>query len=86
MGVQKGRFRGPKQPFWHPKTASNTPIMNLRKVLNFSTVLGVTLPGEFTNAIGVKKGDYVEVYLRDKKTIVIKPHRVEPKKLTTNDK
>lgn len=60
--------------------------MVLRKLLKFNTVLGVTLPKEFTNALNVEARQYVEVFLRDNKTIVIKPHRTEPKKITINDK
>jgi bifunctional DNA-binding transcriptional regulator/antitoxin component of YhaV-PrlF toxin-antitoxin module len=59
--------------------------MNLRKVLNFNNILGITLPKEFTNALNLLRGDYVEVYLRDKKTIIVKKHGVEPKGITTND-
>lgn len=59
--------------------------MYLRKLLNFNTILGVTFPKEFTNALNVERGDYVEIFLRDNKTIVVKTHRVEPKKLTIAD-
>jgi len=59
--------------------------MHLRKVLIFNTVLGLTLPKEYTNALKLNHGDYVEVFLRDTKTIVIKKHGVEPKKITVND-
>lgn len=59
--------------------------MNLRKMLSFKNILGITLPKEYTNALGLEKGGYCEVFLRDKKTIVVKKHGVEPKKLTVND-
>lgn len=59
--------------------------MVLRKLLLFSTILGVTLPKEITNAARLEKGQYVEVYLRDNKTIVIKRHGTEPKLITTAD-
>jgi len=59
--------------------------MKLRKVLMFNTTLGLTLPGEFTNALGLSRGDYVEVYLRDRKAIVVKRHGVQPKKITVDD-
>lgn len=59
--------------------------MYLRKVLDFKGVLGATFPKEFTNSINVVKGDYVEVFLRDSKTIVIKKHGVKFQKLTTDD-
>jgi len=59
--------------------------MVLRKLLGFNTVLGLTLPKQFTNALDIERGNYVEVYLRDNKTIVIKPHRTELKKITIKD-
>jgi antitoxin component of MazEF toxin-antitoxin module len=60
--------------------------MVLRKLLLFNTTLGVTFPKEFSNALELEHGKHVEVYLRDNKTIVIKPHRIEPKKITVDDK
>lgn len=59
--------------------------MELRKVILFNTILGITLPKEFTNALGLKRGEYVEIYLRDRRTIIIKRHGVEPKKITVED-
>ena len=59
--------------------------MYLRKVLIFNTVLGVTIPKEYTNALGLDRGGYVELFLRDRRTLVIKKHGVEPKKITTAD-
>lgn len=59
--------------------------MHLRKVLDFKGVLGVTLPKVLTNAIALERGNYAEVYLRDKRTIVIKKHGVKPQGITIND-
>lgn len=59
--------------------------MYLRKALIFNTILGVTIPKEYTKALAVERGDYLEVFLRDNKTIVIKKHGVKPNKLTTSD-
>ena len=59
--------------------------MHLRKVLYFNTLLGLTLPKEFTAALGIEKGGYVEVFLRDRKTIVVKKHGVKPQRLTGAD-
>lgn len=59
--------------------------MYLRKVLNFNVILGITLPRELTNVLGLKRGEYVEVFLRDGKTIVIKPHAKQTSKLTIAD-
>jgi hypothetical protein len=60
-------------------------FMYLRKVLGFNTVLGVTIPKEFANPLRLEKGKYIEMFLRDDRTIVIKPHRIEPKKIGLND-
>lgn len=59
--------------------------MVMRKLSMFNTILGITIPKEYTNALDLEKGDYVEVYLRDRKTIVIKKHGVEPKQITKED-
>ena len=59
--------------------------MVLRKVLLFNTILGITLPKEFTNALNISHGSYVEVFLRDKQTIIVKPHGTKPNKITVND-
>lgn len=59
--------------------------MKLRKVIDFKNILGVTLPKEFTNTIGLERGKYAEVYLRDRRTIVIKAHNVKPQQITTAD-
>ena len=59
--------------------------MNLRKALRFNSVLGLTLPKEFTNALGINRGDYLEVFLRDSKTIVVKRHNTKPQILTIAD-
>lgn len=59
--------------------------MKLRKVSIFNTILGITIPKEYTNALDLEKGDYVEVYLRDRKSIVIKKHGVPPKRITVED-
>jgi len=48
--------------------------MQLRKVLKFNTVLGITLPKEFTNVLKLEHGDYVEVSLTGAGTITIKKH------------
>lgn len=59
--------------------------MVLRKMLNFSNILGITLPKDYTNAMKLKRGDYVEVYLRDEKTIVVKTHEVKPQNISLVD-
>ena len=60
--------------------------MEMRKILHFNSALGLTLPKEFTRALGLERGNYAEVFLRDNKTIVIKRHGVKPNKITIEDK
>lgn len=59
--------------------------MEMRKILHFNSALGLTLPKEYTRALGFERGNYAEVFLRDNKTIVIKRHGVKPNKLTIGD-
>ena len=59
--------------------------MEMRKLLSFNTILGVTLPKKYTNSLGLEKGDYAEIFLRDNKTIVIKRHGIPYQKLTVRD-
>ena len=58
--------------------------MRLRKVLSFNILLGLTLPKEYSNALNLSKGDYVEVGLQDEKTIVVRKHEYTPVPITTN--
>jgi len=60
--------------------------MTLRKVLVFNTSLGLTLPPEYAEALGIQKGDYLELYLRDKETVVIKRHKPDTNPITKKDK
>lgn len=48
--------------------------MIIRKVLLFGTILGLTLPKKYTSALDLNWQDYVEVYLANDHTIVIKKH------------
>lgn len=59
--------------------------MVLRKLMLFNTILGITLPKDYTNALGLEKGQYIELYLRDNKTLVIKKHVKDLNKITVND-
>jgi len=59
--------------------------MRIRKVLTFNSILGLTLPKELTNALGLTRDSYVEVFLRDKHTIVVKKHQIRSYRLTTAD-
>ena len=59
--------------------------MVLRKLMLFSTILGITLPKEYTNALGLEKGKYIELYLKDRNTLVIKPHKEGLNPITVRD-
>lgn len=61
------------------------PILKLRKVLGFNTLLGLTFPKEYTNALGLTRGDYAEIHLTNKKTIVVMKHEVPLKKIKVTD-
>ncbi len=56
--------------------------MFLRKTLQFKNILGLTLPKALTKQIGLEHQDYVEVYLANADTIVIKKHHMEKNQLT----
>ena len=59
--------------------------MIYRKILQFTNIMGITFPKEFTNTLKLKRGDLVEMYLKDADTIVIKRHKKTPKGITLND-
>jgi antitoxin component of MazEF toxin-antitoxin module len=50
--------------------------MEIRRVLKFNGTLGMTLPNKFTSIIGLHWQDYVEIYLADDETIVVRKHKV----------
>ena len=49
-------------------------LMQLRKVLKFNTVLGITLPKEYTKILELDHGDYVEISLKADRIISIQKH------------
>lgn len=55
--------------------------MEIRKVLNFRTIMGITIPKHYTKALDLQAGGYVEISLADNKTIVVKKHAVEVQKI-----
>lgn len=59
--------------------------MVIRKVLNFNTILGLTLPKHYTKALDLKWGDHVQVFLGDNETIIIKKNKVFEAKITEKD-
>ena len=60
--------------------------MVLRKVLNFRTILGITIPKHYSSALDLNPGDHIQLSLLDSETLVIKKYIVEPFKLTRADK
>lgn len=60
-------------------------IMNVRKVLTFNQTLGITFPKEYTNALSLSRGDHVEVFLSDRKTIIVRKLDMQPHKLKPSD-
>ena len=59
--------------------------MDLRRVLKFNGTLGLTLPNKYTRILGLHWKDYVEIYLADDKTIVIRKHKEPKRKESLND-
>ena len=49
-------------------------FMQLRKVLQFNSILGLTLPKQFSQWLEIDKGDYLELSLGAGKIINIKKH------------
>lgn len=49
--------------------------MYLRKTIRFGMTLGMILPREYCSVLGLERGDYLEVFLQDVETIVIKKHQ-----------
>ena len=54
---------------------AGSQFMQLRKVLNFNSVLGVTFPKEYTNSLGLEPKGYVEISLTKEATIIIRKHQ-----------
>lgn len=50
--------------------------MEIRRVLKFNGTLGLTLPNKFSRVLDLHWQEYVEVYLADKATLVIRKHKV----------
>ena len=72
---------------WHPrrrleacrKATPETSNMELRRVLKFNGTMGMTIPNKFSSVLGLHWQDYVEIYLADTETIVVRKHK-EPKR------
>jgi hypothetical protein len=59
--------------------------MYMRKVLIFNTTMGITLPKDISNTLCLSRGDYIELFLRDSKTVVLKKHATKPNRITVSD-
>lgn len=58
-----------------PNDVFQTNNMELRRVLGFNGTVGLTLPRKFSTRLDLHWKDYVEIYLRDGETIIIKKHK-----------
>lgn len=54
--------------------------MELRKVILVGHSLGVTLPKKFLKLIGTGGGQYLELFMADKDTIVVRKHKLNDRK------
>lgn len=59
--------------------------MNLRKLIAFNTAIGITIPPEYCEALQLKAGEYVSIYLGANKTILIKKQEIKDHKPTINN-
>jgi bifunctional DNA-binding transcriptional regulator/antitoxin component of YhaV-PrlF toxin-antitoxin module len=48
-------------------------------------VFAVTIPAVVARTIELDRGDYMELYVRDRKTIVLKKHGTKPKGVGLTD-
>jgi len=54
--------------------------MDIRKVLKFNGTLGMTIPNKFSKVLDLHWSDYVEIYLSDKETLVVRKHKLPREK------
>jgi len=55
--------------------------MKLRRVLRFNGSVGFTLPVELARILELHWKDYVEVYLKDDETLIVRKHKAEEFKI-----
>mgnify|MGYP001582766351 CR=1 FL=1 len=58
--------------------------MELRRVLKFNGTMGMTIPNKFSSVLGLHWKEYVEIYLADKETIVVRKHQPTKRKDLTD--
>ena len=51
--------------------------MHLRRVLRFNGSFGITVPAEFSRILKLHWKEYVEVYLKDPETLIVRKHKVK---------
>ena len=54
--------------------------MELRRVLKFNGTMGMTIPNKFSSVLGLHWKEYVEIYLADPETLVVRKHKPSKKK------
>lgn len=59
--------------------------MYLRKLSAFNTILGFTLPKDVSNVMSLEKGNYIELYVKDPETLVVKKHEIKRRRITIAD-
>lgn len=50
--------------------------MEIRRVLKFNGTLGMTLPNKYSKVLQLHWQDYVEIYLADEGTLIVRKHKV----------
>ena len=55
--------------------------MQLRRVLRFNGSVGFTLPAQKARILGLKWQDYVEIYLKDDETLIVRKHKTTKYKI-----
>ena len=55
--------------------------MQLRRVLRFNGSVGFTLPVAHSRILKLHWKDYVEIYLKDDETLIVRKHRMKEFKI-----
>ena len=58
--------------------------MDLRRVLKFNGSLGMTIPNKYSSVLNLHWHDYIEIYLADAETIVVRRHKATRRKELPN--
>lgn len=60
--------------------------MELRKVIRAGKSHAVALPKRFRDYMGIAAGDYVELFMADSKTLVIRKHSTTERRHSTDER